>query len=131
METPEFGRTLKSYRTLLGLAPSASTSLLSVKYSKGFYSVRSCNVGGVDKYKCEAFAKIALLPMQFLHIHSQVFILIEYASEGVFGAMAATVASTAAALAMEAATSSQNGENCSMSLPNISALFCRISCSKI
>jgi vacuolar protein sorting-associated protein 13A/C len=134
MESCSFGRTLESYRTILGLAPSASTSLLSVKYSKGANAVRSCNVGDADKSKCEACAEIVLSPMRFVHIHSQVFTLIEYVCEvrlpsdlmshffrltlsplktiyqGVFGAIAASVASSAAAAAMQAAKGSQDGE---------------------
>ena len=46
----------------------------------------------------------------FVHLHSQVFTLIDYVSDGVFGAMAASVASTAAAAAMEVTKSAQNGE---------------------
>jgi vacuolar protein sorting-associated protein 13A/C len=76
METTAFGRTLPSYRTILGLAPSASTSLLTVKYSKGASAVRSCDVGGVEKLNCEACANIVLSPMRFVHIHSQVFTLV-------------------------------------------------------
>ena len=38
------------------------------------------------------------------------FTLIDYVSDGVFGAMAASVASTAAAAAMEVTKSAQNGE---------------------
>jgi vacuolar protein sorting-associated protein 13A/C len=134
MESCSYGRTLESYRTILGLAPSASTSLLSVKYSKGANAVRSCNVGDADKSKCEACAEIVLSPMRFVHIHSQVFTLIEYVCEvrlpsdlmshffpltlsplktihqGVFGAIAASVASSAAAAAMQAAKGSQDGE---------------------
>jgi hypothetical protein len=45
-----------------------------------------------------------------VHLHSQVFTLIDYVSDGVFGAMAASVASTAAAAAMEMTKSAQNGE---------------------
>ena len=110
MEASSFGRTLESYRTILGLAPSASTSLLSIKYSKGSNAVSSCNVGGADKTSCEACAEIVLSPMRFVHIHSQVFTLIEYVSEGVFGTIAASVASSAAAAAKAVAKSSQNGE---------------------
>ncbi len=110
MQSPSFGRTLDSYRTLLGLAPSVATSLLTVKYSKGIHAVRSCNVGGADKSKCEACAEVILSPMRFVHIHSQVFTLIDYVSDGVFGAMAASVASTAAAAAFEVTKSSHDGE---------------------
>mmetsp|Transcript_4276 Transcript_4276/g.8218 ORF Transcript_4276/g.8218 Transcript_4276/m.8218 type:complete len:3387 (-) Transcript_4276:172-10332(-) len=110
MVSTAYGRTLESYRTILGLAPSSSTSLLTVKYSKGTNAVRSCNVGGADKLECEACAEIVLSPMRFVHIHSQVFTLIEYVTEGVFGAIAASVASSAAAAAMEVAKSSQTGE---------------------
>jgi len=110
MEASPFGRILKSYRTILGLAPSASTSLLSIKYGKGTHAVKSCNVGGADKVSCEACAEIVLSPMRFVHIHSQVFTLIEYVSEGVFGTIAASVALSAAAAAKQVAKSSQNGE---------------------
>mmetsp|Transcript_2476 Transcript_2476/g.5220 ORF Transcript_2476/g.5220 Transcript_2476/m.5220 type:complete len:2925 (-) Transcript_2476:1534-10308(-) len=109
METTRQGKTLELYRTILGLAPSASTSLLTLKYSKGS-AVRSCNVGGADKLECEACAEIVLSPMRFVHVHSQAFTLIEYVTEGVFGAMAASVASSAATAAMEVAKSSQDGE---------------------
>ena len=81
MESCSFGQTLESYRTILGLAPSVSTSLLTVKYSKGANAVRSCNVGDADKSACEACAEIVLSPMRFVHIHSQVFTLIEYVCE--------------------------------------------------
>jgi hypothetical protein len=81
METVSSGKTLQTYRTILGLSPSVSTSLLTVRYSKGSIAVSSCNVGGADKTKCEACAEIVLSPMRFVHIHSQVFILIEYVSE--------------------------------------------------
>ncbi|KAL9187273.1 hypothetical protein ACHAXT_001376 [Thalassiosira profunda] len=112
LESASFGKTLKSYRTILGLAPSASTSLLTIKYSKGAGAVRACNyqVGGADKLECEACAEIVLSPMRFVHIHSQVFTLIEYVTEGVFGTIAASVAHTAATAAMEAAKSSKDGE---------------------
>ena len=110
MESTAFGRTLDSYRTILGLAPSSSTSLLTIKYCKGPGAVHSCNVGGADKLECEACAEIVLSPMRFVHIHSQVFTLIEYVTEGVFGAIAASVAMSAAARAREAAKSSQDGE---------------------
>ena len=84
METAAFGRTLPSYRTILGLAPSASTSLLTVKYSKGANAVRSCDVGGADVSACSACAQIVLSPMRFVHIHSQVFTLVCLFVESVF-----------------------------------------------
>jgi hypothetical protein len=64
IETPPLGRTLDSYRTILGLAPSVATSLLSLKYAKGSYAVSSCDVGGADKLECEACAIISLSPMR-------------------------------------------------------------------
>lgn len=81
MESSSSGKILQRYRTILGLAPSVSTSLLTVKYSKGANAVGSSNVGGADKTNCEACAEIVLSPMRFVHIHSQVFTLIEYVSE--------------------------------------------------
>jgi len=110
LETSTFGRTCETYRAILGLAPGASTSLLTIRYGKGADAVRSCNVGGADKLKCEACAEIILSPMRFVHIHSQVFTLIEYVTEGVFGAITASVASSAAAAAIEVAKASHDGE---------------------
>jgi len=110
LETPNCGKTMRSYQTLLGLAPSVSTSLLTFKYCKGSQSVQSCNVGGANKSNCEACAEVLLSPMRFVHIHSQVFTLIEYVTEGVLGAMAASAASSAAAAAREVTKSSQSGE---------------------
>lgn len=110
MVTPDYTNTLEPYRVLLGLAPSVATSLLTVRYCKGANAVRSCNVGGADKQKCEACAEIVLSPMRFVHVHSQVFTLIEYVTDGVFGALTASVASSAAAAAMEVAKSSQSGQ---------------------
>lgn len=81
METSSSHNILPMYRTILGLAPSVSTSLLTVKYSKGANAVGSSNVGGADRSKCEACAEIVLSPMRFVHIHGQVFTLIEYVSE--------------------------------------------------
>jgi hypothetical protein len=64
IETPALGRTLDSYRTILGLSPSVATSLLSLKYCKGSSAVSSCNVGNADKQECEACAVISLSPMR-------------------------------------------------------------------
>ena len=66
MESCSFGEILESSWTILGLAPSASTSLLSVKYSKGTNAVDSCNVGKADKSACKACAEIVLSPMRFV-----------------------------------------------------------------
>ena len=64
IETPALGRTLESYRTILGLAPSVATSLLSLKYAKGGSAVSACDVGGAEKLQCEACAIISLSPMR-------------------------------------------------------------------
>lgn len=64
IETPALGRTLHSYRTILGLAPSVSTSLMSLKYAKGGNAVSSCDVGNADTADCEACAIINLSPMR-------------------------------------------------------------------
>lgn len=64
IETPALGRTLDSYRTILGLAPSVATSLLSLKYAKGSSAVSSCDVGGANKLECESCAIISLSPMR-------------------------------------------------------------------
>lgn len=64
IETPALGRTLDSYRTILGLAPSVSTSLLSLKYAKGSNAVSACDVGNADKNECESCAIISLSPMR-------------------------------------------------------------------
>ena len=59
-------KTLESSWTILGLASSASTSLLSVKYSKGTNAVDSCNVGDADKSACKACAEMVLSPVRFV-----------------------------------------------------------------
>eukprot|EP00970_Alexandrium_tamarense_P018299 scaffold13326_cov204-Alexandrium_tamarense.AAC.32 len=110
LETPDVGRTLTPYRTILGLAPEITTSLLTVKYCAGEISVQSCNVDGVDKSKCEACAVVILSPMRFVYLQLQIFTLVKYVSDGVFGAMAGSVASAAGAAALEVAKGSENGE---------------------
>ena len=109
LQSASYGKTLEKYRTILGLAPTASTSLLSVKYFKGSNAVHSCEMGGNDKLECEACGEIRLSPMRFVHVHAQVFTLIEYVTEGFFGAISASVASSAA-LALEAARATSTEE---------------------
>ena len=101
VETPATGRTLDIYRTILGLAPSQSTSLLKVKYGKGDRVIQTCTLEGFDPDQFSAFAEVELSPMRFVHVHSQVFTLIEYLTEGVLGALTAQVASSAAQAAKE------------------------------
>lgn len=71
-------------------------------------AVSSKPLDSTTQWLSAAYAILSIL--RFVHLHSQVFTLIDYVSDGVFGAMAASVASTAAAAALEVTKSAQNGE---------------------
>lgn len=104
VRTPEeMGRTLSSYRTLLGLAPGRTGSLLTVKYTQGKVAIDELNLekGGNDLL--EAFAEVELSPMRLCFIQSQVMALVEYSTEGILGALTAKAASSAAQRAIELA----------------------------
>ena len=106
IQTPS-GRTHKSYNTLIGLAPNQSSSLLSLKYSKGAQAIASTNLSDADKKKYVALVELDVSPMRVVIIQAQLMALVEFVTEGVLGAMAAHVASTAKAAAIEATNSTE------------------------
>ena len=107
LSTPELGETLSDYRTLLGLAPGRTDSLLSVNYFRGPKAMEGVEVEDAKKLnQCEAFADVELSPMRMVYIHAQVMALVEYISEGILGALAAQAASSAVAAAADMATAS-------------------------
>jgi hypothetical protein len=95
------GRTLPAYRTLIGLAPGRSESLLTVKYYQGKGVVRRLDLDSVDVNQLEAFAEVELSPMRLSYIHSQVLTLTEFITEGILGVITAQAASSAAEAARE------------------------------
>ena len=105
MTTPEMGRTLRSYRTLVGLSPGRSESLLTVKYCVGANAIKSIDLPSADTSMLEAYAEVDLSPMRIVYVHSQVMALVEYITEGILGALAAQAATSAAEAAKEIANS--------------------------
>jgi len=102
METCPGEQVLPNYHTMIGLAPNESSSLLTVKYSKGS-TVALSGLDDADKIKCDACAEVELSPMRFVFIQAQMMTLIDYLTGGILGALTAKVASTAAAAAVEVA----------------------------
>ncbi|CAJ1901189.1 unnamed protein product [Cylindrotheca closterium] len=107
LTTPQSsGRTLPVYRTLLGLAPGLSESLLTVKYCQGREAIDHLRLNvPQDPKKLEAFADVVLSPMRFVFIQSQIFVLLEYITEGILGVIFERAAATAAEAALELANS--------------------------
>jgi len=99
--TPEMGRTKPIYRTILGLAPDQTESLLSVRYGSGDGAIGSMHLQEVKLSDFEACALVELSPMRLVYIQAQVMALVEYLTEGILGALAAQAASSAAAAAAE------------------------------
>jgi Vacuolar sorting-associated protein 13, N-terminal/N-terminal region of Chorein or VPS13/Repeating coiled region of VPS13 len=104
IDSPDMGRTHTLYRTILGLSPGTTESLLSVEYGDGAKALEAIPLDNVDKSKLGAGAVITLSPMRMVYIHAQVMALVEYATEGILGALTRQVASSAAAAAAEIAT---------------------------
>ena len=88
-ETSPNCRTLPLYRTILGLAPNQSSSLLTVRYYKGAASILASGMKDVNPAQQEACAEVDLSPMRFIHIHAQVITMIDYFQEGVLAPFAA------------------------------------------
>lgn len=101
----DMGRTLPSYRTLLGLAPSQSKSLLTVRYYHGHGAIDSLDVKSSRGNNVEVYADFELSPMCAFYIQSQVMALVEYISEGILGVLFAQAASSAAEVALDYAAS--------------------------
>mmetsp|Transcript_10115 Transcript_10115/g.22639 ORF Transcript_10115/g.22639 Transcript_10115/m.22639 type:complete len:3425 (-) Transcript_10115:94-10368(-) len=110
METSATGRALNDYTAIIGLAPTHSTSLLTVQYKQGKESMASCGLDGFDKEKYFSYAEIDISPVRFVYIQAQILILTEYVTEGVLGAIFAKVAASAAAAAMEMARTAENSD---------------------
>jgi len=108
--TPETSRTDPSYRTLLGLAPQQTASLLSVSYSMGEEAVQACGMANVDPSKCDMCGEITLSPMRLVYIQAQVMTLVEYITQGVLGALTSQAASSAAGAAVEIAQSAKGDQ---------------------
>jgi len=107
ISTPNMGRTDPQYRTILGLAPGREESLLTVKYCDGSGSTERLSIENVESDKYEAGAIIELSPMRLVYIQAQVLALVEFATEGILGALTAQAASSAAAAAAELAMSTE------------------------
>ncbi len=106
VRTPEeMGRTLMTYRTLLGLSPGRMESLLTVNYKQGRGAIEKLNLRKETVGQLEAFAEVELSPMRLCFIQSQVMALVEYSTEGILGALTAKAASSAAQKAIELADS--------------------------
>jgi hypothetical protein len=106
IRTPDhMGKTLPSYRILLGLAPGRNDSLLTVKYSQGRIPIEKLQLLKEKVGQLEALAEVDLSPMRLCFVQSQVMALVEYSSEGILGALTAKAASSAARKAIEIADS--------------------------
>ena len=96
------GKTLPEYRTLIGLAPGRSESLLTVNFYQGGRAVQRLDLDTVDVNQLAAYAEVELSPMRVSYIHSQVLALTEFITEGILGVVTAKAASSAAEAAREA-----------------------------
>lgn len=99
ISTPEFGKTESSYNTILGLIPGETQSLLTVKYTESRKTMESFSLDVSDEI--EACGVIELSPMRIVYIHSQILAIVEYATEGILGTLAAQAVSSAAAAAVD------------------------------
>ena len=108
--TPETSRIDPSYRTLLGIAPGQTESLLSVNFSMGEEAVHACGIEKVDLSKCDMCGEITLSPMRLVYIQAQVLTLVEYITQGILGALTAQAASSAAGAAVDIAQSSKGDQ---------------------
>jgi len=71
LATPETCETLPEYRTLLGLAPAQTESLLCVKYWSGSTAMQGVSLDHSDMDRCEAFADVELSPMRLVYMYVQ------------------------------------------------------------
>ena len=106
VRSSDFGRTDPTYRTVLGLSPGRTESLLTVTYYEGKRAIEK--VPGRDPKDVEAFGDVELSPMRMVYIQAQVLALVEYATAGILGALATQAATTAASAAADIATASSS-----------------------
>ena len=104
ISTPDMGRTHQNYRTLLGLSPGKSDSLLSVFYAEGKAGIATIR-DGRGASDLAALAHVTISPMRMVCIQAQVLALVEYATQGILGALTSQAASSAANAAAEMTTS--------------------------
>ena len=106
MATPaDMGSTLPAYRTLIGLAPGHSDSLLTVKYCVGDDAIERLGLPNPERRTLEACAEVELSPMRMVYIQSQIMALVEYITEGILGALTAQAATSAAEAAKDFSSS--------------------------
>ena len=111
LESPAESKILQQYRTILGLASHVSSSLLCIEYKKGTLIVQSSDFKYIDKKETEMVIDVTLSPMRFVHIQAQILTLVEYLTEGVLGAVAKRVASSAAQAAYDLSQKKLIGKN--------------------
>ncbi|GAX23749.1 hypothetical protein FisN_12Hh327 [Fistulifera solaris] len=102
ISTPYLGRTESSYRTILGLIPGKTQTLLKVRYTENRETMAALPFNVSDDV--EACGLIELSSVRIVYIHSQILAIAEYATEGILGALAAQAASSAVAAAVDLST---------------------------
>ena len=101
VSTPTETAILPEYSTILGLSSNFSSSLLELELGKGCQVIQKSTCECLDKEETEMYIDVSLSPMRFVHIQSQILILVEYITEGVLGSVTKKVASSAAQAAYE------------------------------
>ena len=92
LSTPEDNsRLYPDFKTILSIAPSHSTSLLTVEFFKGSQTRKqlvetsphfsAADLVSVDA-TCETFAHVVLSPMRFVFLQAQILALVDYVNEG-------------------------------------------------
>lgn len=99
------GRTLDAYRTVVGMKPGVSVSLLDINFYDGVRAMTMV-AHDVDAEVFESYASILLSPLRLVYIQAQVMALVEYTTEGILGALTSTAASSAVAVAADLAETS-------------------------
>lgn len=99
----------ESYQTMLGLAPSESSSLLSVQYYTGERAIRGISILDETAQNLEAYANIVISPMRFIYLQAPVLTLVDYVMDGILGTLAAHAAASVANVALDIAASGNEG----------------------
>jgi len=98
-------QTLADYRTIVGLSPKESTSLLTIDYRQGDNAVSSSPLKEqLSLDNCSTCAKISLSPMRVVFVQSQIFFFLGYLNDDILGPLAAKAADATAAAARDAVT---------------------------
>lgn len=109
LSVPKSANILPEYHIILGLDGTHSTSLLELEYGKGNLAMKSCPVEA-DRNDVEMYMTVFLSPMRFVHIQAQVLTIVEFLTEGILGAIAEKVASSAAQAAAALTQVKSEGE---------------------